>query len=290
MAFLVEQKTIKHSISCFGVGIHSGKPTSLTIYPAPENSGITFVRTDITNKLNRIKASYNNVSKTKLGTTISNESGVEVAIIEHLMAALWGCKIDNVLIELDGPEIPIMDGSSESFVFMVECAGVEVQKESRKCIEILKNISIQDGDSTIELIPANHFSVETIINFNDKVINSQKYTFSEKDKSFKHDIARARTFGFEHEAEMLKKIGLAKGASLENAIVIGNDKILNKDGLRYRDEFVRHKLLDLIGDFYLAGLPMKAHVKSYKPGHTINNKLLHKLFSTPDSFRIIDAA
>lgn len=290
MTSFVEQRTIKHSISCFGVGIHSGKPTSLTIYPAPENSGITFIRTDITNKLNKIKATYSNVSKTKLGTTISNEDGVEVAIIEHLMSALWGCKIDNVIIELDGPEIPIMDGSAESFVFMVECAGFKTQQATRKCIEILKTISIQDGDSSIELSPAEHFSIETIIDFNDKVISSQKYTFSEKDKSFKHDIARARTFGFEHEGEMLKKMGLAKGASLENAVVISNDKVLNKEGLRYKDEFVRHKLLDLIGDFYLAGSPIKAHVKSYKPGHTINNKFLHKLFSTPDAFRIVDAA
>ena len=283
----MKQKTIKHSVSCFGVGVHSGQPTSLTMYPAPENSGIVFVRTDIKNQLNKIRAVYNSVSKTTLGTTISNNEGVEVAVIEHLMAALWGCKIDNVIIELDGPEIPIMDGSAESFVFLAECAGIEVQQESRKYIEILKEISITDGESSISLTPSDHFSTETVIEFKDQLIASQQYFFSEKDKSFKYDIARARTFGFQQDGEMLKKIGLAKGASLENVIVIGDSKILNKDGLRYQDEFVRHKLLDLIGDLYLAGSPIKAHIKSYKPGHTVNNKLLHQLFSTPDAFRLV---
>lgn len=286
----MEQRTIKHSVSCFGIGIHSGKPTSLTIYPAAENSGVVFIRTDIKNKLNKIKARYDSVSRTTLGTTISNEEGTEVTIIEHLMAALWGCKIDNVVIEVDGPEIPIMDGSSESFVFMVECAGVKLQSAKRKCIEILETISIKDGDSTIELSPSKHLSIETDIEFQDTVISSQRYSFSEKNKSFKHDIARARTFGYEHESEMLKKMGLAKGASLENAIVISKDKILNKDGLRYKDEFVRHKMLDLIGDFYLAGMTIKAHVKSHKPGHTINNKMLRKLFATPQAYRIVEAA
>jgi len=283
----VKQRTVKHSVSCFGVGIHSGKPTSLTIYPAPENSGISFIRTDIKDKHNKIQALYNFVSKTTLGTTISNAEGVEVAIIEHLMAALWGCKIDNAIIELDGPEIPIMDGSAESFVFLVECAGVATQQEDRKYIEVLKDISVQDGDAFIELTPSDCFSTETSIDFNNNIISSQKYLFSEKDKSFKHDVARARTFGFEKDGEMLKKIGLAKGASLENAVIIGSDRILNKDGLRYQNEFVRHKLLDLIGDLYLAGFPLKAHIKSYKPGHTVNNKLLHKLFLSEDSFRLV---
>jgi len=281
-----KQRTIRHPVSCFGVGIHSGQPTSVTLYPAPENSGIVFIRSDIKNKNNKIQALYNYVSKTTLGTTITNLEGVEVSIIEHLMAALWGCKIDNVVIELDGPEIPIMDGSSESFVFLLECAGVEVQSQDRKYIELLREVSIVDGDSRIIMTPSDYFSTETAIEFDSKLISSQKYLFSEKDQSFKHHICRARTFGFEKDAEMLKKIGLAKGASLDNAVVIGENSILNKDGLRYRDEFVRHKLLDMIGDLYLAGFPIKAHITSYKPGHTVNNKLLHKLFSEKDSFRI----
>ena len=179
----MQQKTVKHSVSCFGVGIHSGKPASLTIYPAPENSGIIFVRTDIKNQPNRVKAQYNYVSKTILGTTISNESGVEISIIEHLMAALWGCKIDNALIELDGPEIPIMDGSSESFVFMAECAGVKIQNATREYIEITKKIRIEYNDSFIELLPSECFSADTTIDFKDSIISKQTYSFSEKDSS-----------------------------------------------------------------------------------------------------------
>ncbi len=286
----MQQKTVKHSVSCFGVGIHSGKPASLTIYPAPENSGIIFVRTDIKNQPNRVKAQYNYVSKTILGTTISNESGVEISIIEHLMAALWGCKIDNALIELDGPEIPIMDGSSESFVFMAECAGVKIQNATREYIEITKKIRIEYNDSFIELLPSECFSADTTIDFKDSIISKQTYSFSEKDSSFKYSLSRARTFGNQEDAELLKKQGLAQGASIENAVVIKDNKILNKDGLRYKDEFVRHKLLDLIGDLYLAGAPIKGHIKSHKPGHKINNKALHALFSDPSSYKLIKAS
>ncbi len=286
----MQQRTVKHSVSCFGIGIHSGKPASLTIYPAPENSGIVFVRTDIKDRPNRIKATYDSVSKTMLGTTISNESGVEISIIEHLMAALWGCKIDNALIELDGPEIPIMDGSSESFVFMAECAGVKTQNSTREYIEITKKIRVEDNDSFIELLPAEGFSVETTIDFKDSIISKQTYSFSEKDSSFKYALSRARTFGHQEDAEFLKKQGLAQGASMENAVVIQNNKILNKDGLRYKDEFVRHKLLDLIGDLYLAGAPIKGLIKSHKPGHKINNKVLHTLFNNPDSFQLVKAS
>lgn len=286
----MEQRTVKHSVSCFGIGIHSGKPASLTIYPAPENTGIVFVRTDIKDKPNRINARYDAVSKTMLGTTIANESGVEISIIEHLMAALWGCKIDNALIELDGPEIPIMDGSSESFVFMAECAGIKVQKATREYIEITKKIRVEDKDSYIELLPSDSFSVETVIDFKDSVISKQEYSFSEKNSSFKYALSRARTFGHEEDAEFLRKQGLAKGASMENAVVIKDNKVMNKDGLRYHDEFVRHKLLDLIGDLYLAGSPIKARIRSYKPGHKINNKVLHELFSKPDSYKIVKAS
>jgi UDP-3-O-[3-hydroxymyristoyl] N-acetylglucosamine deacetylase len=286
----MQQKTVKHSVSCFGIGIHSGKPASLTIHPAPENSGIVFVRTDIKDQPNRIKAKYDSVSKTMLGTTISNKSGVEISIIEHLMAALWGCKIDNALIELDGPEIPIMDGSSESFVFMAECAGVKTQNATREYIEITKKIRIEDNDSFIELLPSEDFSVETTIDFKDSIISKQTYSFSEKNSSFKYSLSRARTFGHQEDAEFLKKQGLAQGASMENAVVIKDNKIMNKDGLRYKDEFVRHKLLDLIGDLYLAGAPIKGLIKSHKPGHKINNKALHVLFSDPSSYKFIKAS
>lgn len=280
------QKTIKHTISCFGIGVHSGKPTSISLYPAPQNAGIIFIRTDIKNKNNKVYAKYDNVSKTTLGTTIQNKEGIEVATIEHLMAALWGCNIDNVIIELDGPEIPIMDGSSEPFIFMIECAGTKTLDARRKYLEILKEVHVEDNNSYATISPSEHFSVDMEIKFDNKTISSQKYQFSEEKKSFKHNIARARTFGFEHEGALLKKMGLAKGASLENAIVLRGEEILNDNGLRYKDEFVRHKLLDLIGDVYLAGSPLKGHIKTFKPGHTINNKLLHSILADKSAWKI----
>lgn len=282
----MQQKTIKHTISCFGIGVHSGKPTSISLYPAPENTGVVFIRTDVKNKNNKISAKYTNVSKTTLGTTIQNQDGIEIATIEHLMAALWGCGIDNVFVELDGAEIPIMDGSSEPFIFMIECAGTKDLDAPRKYIEVLKEIHVEDKNSFATISPSNHFSVDMEIKFDNKTIDSQTYHFSEENKSFKHNIARARTFGFEHEGALLKKMGLAKGASLENAIVLRGETILNDTGLRYKDEFVRHKLLDLIGDVYLAGSPLKCHIKTFKPGHTINNKILHAIFSDPSAWRV----
>lgn len=272
------QRTIKNTISCFGIGVHSGKPASITLHPAPEDSGITFIRTDIADRNNVVHAKYNLVHNTQLGTTIRNEIGVEVATVEHLMAALWGCKIDNIIIEIDGQETPIMDGSSEPFLFVLECASIVEQVKQRSHIQILKEITVTDKDSTLTISPAKEFAVEMEIDFSSRVIANQKLAFNEHEKSFKNDIARARTFGFAHEGDALKKIGLAQGASLDNAIVIDNDNILNQDGLRYQNEFVRHKMLDLIGDVYLAGAPIKGKIKAYKPGHCVNNKLLRAIF------------
>ncbi len=281
------QHTIKHVVSCCGIGIHSGKPTSISLYPAAPNTGITFVRTDIKNVENKVHAVYSNVSKTNFGTTIKNQAGLEVATIEHLMAAFWGCKIDNVLIEVDGSEIPSMDGSSEPFVFMIECAGIQAQEEARKYLEVLKEIVVEEGDATMKLSPNGHFQVDMKIEFANSFVNIQEYSFSEKNKSFKHEISRARTFGFQKEAEALRSAGLAKGASLDNVIVINDEKILNADGLRYKDEFVRHKLLDLIGDFYLTGTPIKGSITAFKPGHKINNKAIHQLLADKSAYRFV---
>ncbi len=279
------QRTIKNTVSCFGIGVHSGKPASITLHPAPENTGIQFVRTDIKNDYNRIEAKYNLVSNTQLGTTLKNEAGIEIATIEHLMASLWGCKIDNIIIEIDGRETPIMDGSSEPFMFVLECAGVQKQSQSRKFIEVLKEVSVEEKGSFAKITPSSEFSVNMEIEFANPAIAKQTMTFKESDKSFKNDISRARTFGFEHEGEALKKMGLAQGASLENAVVISGNQILNKEGLRYTNEFVRHKMLDFIGDSYLAGGPILGHVETYKPGHYINNKLLHQLLNDDSAWR-----
>ena len=283
------QRTLKNKVSCIGTGLHSGLKVSMTLFPALEDTGVTFIRKDISGKNPEVKADYLNVTKTMLGTTISNEDGVEVNTVEHLMAALWGCGIDNCIIELDASEIPIMDGSSEPFVFLLECAGVKEQSKTRRVIEILKEIKVTEGDKNnafASIQPSESFAVSLEIDFGDKVIANQQCTFDTKDVAFKTELSRARTFGFEHEVEQMRSMGLARGGSLDNAIVVGKDGILNKDGLRYKDEFVRHKVLDCIGDVFLAGAHIKGTVKGLRSGHALNNKLLRELFSDKDAWRM----
>ena len=205
------------------------------------------------------------------------------------MAALWGCGIDNARVELDGAEVPIMDGSSEPFVFLIECAGRTEQNAPRKMIEVLKTVEVVDGDKRATISPAAHFGVELEISFASGAIAKQQCTFNVEDSSFKTDLSRARTFGFEHEVEQMRSMGLALGGSLDNAIVVSGDKVLNKEGLRYKDEFVRHKVLDCIGDLYLSGGQLVGQISATRTGHGLNNKLLHKLFSTEGAWRIAAA-
>ncbi len=283
------QRTIRNAVGGFGVGLHSGESTSIRLLPAEENTGIIFRRTDIKDPTQaEIKADYSSVCSTMLCTTLSNKFGVKVSTVEHLMAALWGCGIDNIIIEVDKQELPIMDGSSEPFVFLIECAGTYEQSKPRKIIEILKEIEVRDGDASASVKPAPQFSVSMEIDFKNKVIAKQNCLFDSNELSFKMDLSRARTFGFAHEVEKLKEMGLAKGASLENAIAVGEEAILNEGGLRYKDEFVRHKILDSIGDFYLAGCFIKGHFHGVKSGHGLNNKLLHKIFADQNAWRHIE--
>jgi len=287
------QRTVSNKVSCFGVGLHTGVRVDLALLPAAEDAGIIFRRIDIKDKNQIISANYANVSNTLLGTTIRNEEGVHVATIEHLMAALWGCAIDNCVVEINGPEVPIMDGSSEPFVFLIECAGIQEQKKNRRVIEVLKEVAVYESDQEsggyMKVSPGNDFSVDLHIDFGEAVISSQNCSFDTQTISFKSDICRARTFGFEHEVEHMRKNGLARGGSLENAIVIGKDGVLNKEGLRYRDEFVRHKVLDCIGDIYLAGGHIQGSLKGFKSGHALNNKLLRKFFADKDAWRLVPA-
>jgi UDP-3-O-[3-hydroxymyristoyl] N-acetylglucosamine deacetylase len=262
----------------------------MTLKPGAIDSGIVFRRTDEMEKDQYILANYKNVTNTMLGTTVSNEDGVSVATIEHLMAAFWGCGIDNAMVELDGEEIPIMDGSSEPFVFLIECAGIIAQEAPRKYIEVLKKINVSDGNKEVTITPSEDFSVSLEIDFEDKIIANQKCSFNSSDVSFKTDLCRARTFGFEHEVNKLRSLGLARGGSLENAIVVSGDKVLNKGGLRYNDEFVRHKVLDCIGDFYLTGAHLKGHFHGIRSGHALNNKLLHQIFADSDAWRVVTQA
>jgi UDP-3-O-[3-hydroxymyristoyl] N-acetylglucosamine deacetylase len=280
------QCTLNNPVSCFGIGLHTGLTISMTLLPAAADTGILFRRKDLAGHPT-VKADYRFVSNTMLGTTVSNEDGVKVGTIEHLMAALWGCNIDNVIVELDGPEIPIMDGSSEPFVFLIECAGVAEQNKTRKIIEVLKKVDIAEGDSYASIDPAEGFSVSLEIDFNDEVISRQTCMFDSRDFSFKTDLCRARTFGFAHEVDKLRSMGLGRGGSLDNAIIVSGNKVLNEGGLRYKDEFVRHKVLDCIGDFYLAGAHVKGHFHGFRSGHALNNQLLRKFFADKDAWRIL---
>ncbi len=284
---IIFQKTINKKVSCNGIGLHSGKEVRMSLLPAPENSGIIFRRTDITDRNNEILANYQNVSTTNLGTTISNSDGVKVATIEHLMAAIWGYNMDNLIVELDAEEIPIMDGSSSAFIFLIECAGTHSQEEPRKIIEILKKVEVVDGDKSLTIEPAKEFSVNLKIDFNHSQLGQQNFDFHSDHTSFKNDISRARTFAFEKDIAKMHQLGLALGGSLKNAVVIGENGVLNPEGLRYQDEFVRHKMLDFIGDIFLAGGYILGHFQGVKAGHGVNNKLLHQLFSDPTAYRFV---
>jgi len=282
------QVSILNPVSCYGMGVHSGKVAQVTLKPAKENIGIVFVRTDLRQDINFIQANYLNVSDTSLSTTIRNEHNVYVSTIEHLMAALWGCGIDNVIVEIDGSEVPIMDGSSKPFVFMIECAGKKLQNAQKKHLKILKDIRVTNKDCELVCTPSNDMTIDLTIDFASKAIGKQNLVFS-KNESFKNNIADARTFGFIHEFEYLKSKGLACGASLDNTIGINQDIVLNQDGLRYSDEFVRHKLLDLCGDLYTIGGHLMANITGYKTSHALNNQFLHHIFSDASSYEWVSS-
>lgn len=282
------QVTIENPVSCYGIGVHSGKITQLTLKPAKENTGVVFIRTDIREEINYIYARPLNVTDTTLSTTIENEYKVSISTIEHLMAAIWGCGIDNMIVEVDGSEIPVMDGSSKPFVFMIEYAGKLLQNAPRKYLKILKEVRAIHKDCELVCAPSNIMNVDLTINFDSKAIGKQNFIFS-KNESFNKDIADARTFGFVHELEYLKSKGLAQGASLENAIGIDQDTIINPDGLRHKDEFVRHKLLDLFGDLYTTGTNIVADIYGYKTSHALNNQLLRQIFMDKSSYALVSS-
>ena len=273
------QNTLKSLIHFHGVGLHGGQPVAMIVRPAPANHGIHFVRTDITDKDNYIAALWSNVSDTKLCTVIQNDSGVSVGTIEHLMAALQGCHIDNALIEINGPEVPIMDGSSLAFVKEIERVGLKEQDSPRHMIKILKEIEVTDGDKSVRLSPADEPIFSGEIDFDHPMIGRQNYSTEIINGNFPHELAECRTFGFVKEVEYLRSIGLARGGSLDNAIVLGDDDVLNPQGLRRSDEFIRHKLLDAVGDLALAGAPIQGHYHGVKSGHDMNNRILHALFA-----------
>ncbi|HEY9079556.1 UDP-3-O-acyl-N-acetylglucosamine deacetylase [Magnetovibrio sp.] len=289
---MIKQKTLKSAISCTGIGLHSGEKISMTLHPADADTGIVFRRTDIAGGGTDIPASYDNVCDSRLCTTIGADNGQDglktIATVEHLMAALAGAGIDNAVIEVGGPEVPVMDGSAAPFLFLIDCAGVAELDAPRKAVRVLQQVSIVDGDKSATLSPADGFSVDFNIEFDNAVIGSQEMSVELTDGVFKNEIARARTFGFLHEAEALWAAGLAKGASLDNAVVVSGDKVMNEDGLRFDDECVRHKILDAVGDLYLAGAPLMGRYSGTRSSHALNNQLLRALFSDPKNYEIVD--
>lgn len=279
------QHTLQGPAIFAGVGVHTGAYTRVAVRPAPTNSGIVFVRTDITDRDNRVPATGEAVTKTQLGTVIENAAGVSVSTIEHLMAALVMLGVDNAVVELDGPEMPIMDGSSLPFVQILDRAGRRQQDALRTYIEILEPIEFVDGDKRAALIPSDHFEVAFEIRFPSAAIGRQVVDLPMDEQAFRDELADCRTFGFLHEVEYLRSIGLARGGSMENAVVIEGDRILNPEGLRRPDEFVRHKALDAIGDLYVLGAPILGRFEGVLAGHGLNNQLVRALLAAPQSWR-----
>lgn len=281
------QKTLKESISCSGTGLHSGHKLSLTLRPAPPDSGLSFRRTDLPGGGATILARWDNVVDSRLCTTIGNAEGVTIGTVEHLVAALAGAGIDNAAIEVNGPEVPAMDGSAEPFSFLIECAGVVEQDIPRTAIQILEPIGVSADGRSAALMPSSGRSFSFEIDFDNAVIGRQHLFVELVNGTFRRELARARTFGFEHEVAAMRAMGLARGGSLENAIVVSDESVLNADGLRFDDEFVRHKLLDSIGDMYLAGHPIIGHFHGFKSGHALNNALLRKMFDERHAWRFV---
>ena len=283
------QKTVKNTISIEGIGLHSGVTVHMSIHPASPDHGVTFKRVDITDgRDNVILARWDNVVDARLCTVIGNEAGVTVGTIEHVMAALRGCGVDNAIIEVDAPELPIMDGSSKEFVEKIEEVGTSVQSKPRRAIRILKEITYQEGDKTVRLSPSAIPVYAGTIQFDNQTIGTQSYEMKLVNGNFKHDMADCRTFCMLQDVEMMQANGLALGGSLDNAIVVDETGVMNEEGTRCQDEFIRHKLLDAVGDISLCGGLFIGRYESLKGGHEMNNKALRALFADDSAWEIVD--
>lgn len=268
-----------------GVGVHTGDRVRLAVRPAPVGTGIVFVRTDITDRDNRIPVSGEAVIDARLNTMIENAAGVRLSTIEHLMAAFAALGVSNAVVEVDGPELPILDGSALQFVQLLDRAGFRRQEAPVRYIEILDPIRVQEGDKSAALLPCDRYEMRFEIDFPTPVIGNQVVDFVVDEDTFRNEIMAARTFGFAHEVEALRRAGLARGGSLENAVVIDGDQILNPGGLRMEREFVKHKALDAIGDLYVLGAPLLGRYEGVKAGHAINNLLVRELLANPQAWR-----
>ena len=287
------QRTICDEVGCTGIGLHSGNRVKLTIKPAPADHGISFLRKDLAGQP-VIHAQFENVVDTNLSTTIGN-NGTRVSTVEHIMAAFFGLGIDNARVELDGPEVPIMDGSCAPFVYLLKSTGVREQKSPKEFLVIKKAFKVNDGDRSVNILPSKELKISYMIDFRHPLLRHQKYSMRFSGKDFIDDISRARTFGFMKDIKMLHENGLALGGSLDNAIVIDDFRVINEDGLRYKDEFVRHKILDFIGDLAILGRAVIGHFVVERSGHFLNQYMLRKLmdnkkywkrlsFESPEAF------
>lgn len=284
---MINQRTLKNVIRATGVGLHTGEKVYLTLRPAAANTGVVFRRVDL-DPVVELTANPESVGDTRLSTALQ-KGDVTVSTVEHLMSAFAGLGIDNVYVELTSPEVPIMDGSAAPFVFLIQSAGVIEQNSPKKFIRVIKPITVENGDKWAKFDPFDGFKVSFSIDFDHPIFakSPQQATVDFSSTSFVKEVSRARTFGFMHEVEALREAGLALGGSHDNAIVMDSYTILNDDGLRYEDEFVKHKILDAIGDLYLLGHPLIGAFSAHKSGHALNNKLLRELISQPDSWELV---
>ncbi len=280
------QRTIRNVISCEGIGLHTGKPARIMLKPAPTDTGIVFVRTDMGGA--KITATAANTAGASHATTLS-QSGACVKTVEHLLAAFAGLNIDNVIVEIDAEEVPIMDGSAGPFLRLIADAGVQSQEKLQPVLKVIKPVFVREGDKQIAIWPADSPGISFFIDFDHPLLKEQGFLYRPSEDSFLREVADARTFGFLSDVHILQANGLAKGGSMDNAVVLGEETVLNKEGLRYKDEFVRHKILDLIGDFSLAGMPIIGHIVAHKSGHALNALIVSKLKNSPMSWIMIGA-
>jgi len=285
---VVRQRTLAVPMRCSGIGLHSGMPVEMILRPAPVDSGIRFRRSDLGGVI--VPARHDTIINTRLCSMLGvpamgDRPAASVSTVEHLMAALAAAGIDNLLVDIDGPEVPVMDGSSRPFLFLIDCAGVTEQAAARRFIEVLKPVELEQGASLVRLVPADRWILDVTIDFENPVIGRERIELELTANGFASELAAARTFGFAHEVEQMRAAGLGRGGSLDNAVVVDGGSVLNPEGLRYADEFVRHKALDAVGDLYLAGAPLLARFEGLAPGHGVNNALLHKMFADPTAWR-----
>jgi UDP-3-O-[3-hydroxymyristoyl] N-acetylglucosamine deacetylase len=287
---MIKQRTLKNVIRATGVGLHTGEKVYLTLRPAPVDTGIVFCRTDLPAPA-MVRACPENVGDTRLSTTLDN-NGVRISTVEHLMSAFAGLGIDNAFVELTAPEVPIMDGSAGPFVFLIQSAGIQEQSSPKRFMRIRRTVEIEDGDKWARFEPWDGFKVSFTIDFDHPTFrnSTQLASIDFSTTSFVKEVSRARTFGFMRDLEALRKAGLARGGGMDNAIVMDSFRVLNDDGLRYEDEFVKHKVLDAIGDLYLLGHPLIGAFSAYKSGHALNNRLLRALTADKEAWELVSYA